>query len=91
MCSKRCAQVAYNVGGEQSGHMILTDYATTGDGTIAALQVLAALVRAQQAGERAAPFVRSVPQLLEERALSPAASRSIMPMSSASSRRPRPS
>ncbi len=34
----------FNVGGEQSGHMILTDHATTGDGTIAALQVLAALV-----------------------------------------------
>ena len=31
----------YNVGGEQSGHIILSDYATTGDGFIAALQVLA--------------------------------------------------
>src|SRR3546814_4899242 len=36
----------FNVGGEQSGHMILSDYATTGDGTVAALQVLAALIRA---------------------------------------------
>jgi phosphoglucosamine mutase len=35
----------YNVGGEQSGHMILLDHATTGDGTVAALQVLARLVR----------------------------------------------
>jgi phosphoglucosamine mutase len=34
----------FNVGGEQSGHMILSDYATTGDGLIAALQVLAVLV-----------------------------------------------
>jgi phosphoglucosamine mutase len=33
-----------NIGGEQSGHMILSDYATTGDGLIAALQVLAVLV-----------------------------------------------
>ena len=33
-----------NVGGEQSGHMLMTDYATTGDGLIAALQVLAVLV-----------------------------------------------
>jgi phosphoglucosamine mutase len=33
-----------NVGGEQSGHIILSDYATTGDGLIAGLQVLAALV-----------------------------------------------
>ena len=31
----------YNVGGEQSGHIILSDYATTGDGFVAALQVLA--------------------------------------------------
>jgi phosphoglucosamine mutase len=33
-----------NVGGEQSGHMILSDYATTGDGLLAALQVLAVLI-----------------------------------------------
>lgn len=55
----------YNVGGEQSGHMILTDYATTGDGTIAALQVLAALVRS---GKRASELMHqfdTVPQLLK--------------------------
>ncbi len=37
-------QNGYNVGGEQSGHIILTDYSTTGDGLIAALQVLAVMV-----------------------------------------------
>jgi len=37
----------YNLGGEQSGHIILSDYATTGDGLLAALQVLA-VVKAQQ-------------------------------------------
>ncbi len=53
-----------NVGGEQSGHMILSDHATTGDGTIAALQVLAALV---ESGKRASEVLRQfepVPQLL---------------------------
>ena len=55
----------YNVGGEQSGHMILLDHATTGDGTIAALQVLAALV---QSGKRASELLHlfdPVPQLLK--------------------------
>jgi len=54
----------YNVGGEQSGHMILLDHATTGDGTIAALQVLGALV---QSGKRASELLHlfdPVPQLL---------------------------
>ena len=54
----------FNVGGEQSGHMILLDHATTGDGTVAALQVLAALV---QSGKRASEVLHlfdPVPQLL---------------------------
>ncbi|HZV17570.1 MAG TPA: phosphoglucosamine mutase [Sphingobium sp.] len=54
-----------NVGGEQSGHMILSDYATTGDGTVAALQVLAALV---ESGKPASELLRQfepVPQLLK--------------------------
>lgn len=54
-----------NIGGEQSGHMILSDHATTGDGTIAALQVLAALV---ESGKPASELLRQfepVPQLLK--------------------------
>ncbi|MFT4054880.1 MAG: phosphoglucosamine mutase [Novosphingobium sp.] len=54
----------FNVGGEQSGHMILLDHATTGDGTVAALQVLSALV---QSGKRASELLHlfdPVPQLL---------------------------
>lgn len=55
----------FNVGGEQSGHMILLDHATTGDGTVAALQVLAALV---QSGQRASEMLHlfdPVPQILK--------------------------
>ena len=54
----------FNVGGEQSGHMILTDHATTGDGTVAALQLLAALVAS---GERSSALLHRfepVPQML---------------------------
>ena len=53
-----------NLGGEQSGHIILGDHATTGDGLIAALQVLAAIV---ETGKRASEICRvfePLPQLL---------------------------
>ncbi|MFO0995468.1 MAG: phosphoglucosamine mutase [Alphaproteobacteria bacterium] len=43
---ERMRQDGCNIGGEQSGHLILSDYVTTGDGLIAALQVLAAVVQA---------------------------------------------
>lgn len=55
----------FNVGGEQSGHMIMLDHATTGDGTIAALQVVSALV---QSGKKASELLHlfdPVPQLLK--------------------------
>jgi phosphoglucosamine mutase len=55
----------YNVGGEQSGHMILTDHATTGDGTIAALQVLGALVRRGMPASELLHLFDPVPQLLK--------------------------
>ena len=45
----------FNLGGEQSGHMIMADYSTTGDGLVAALQVLAVLVEDGPAGERGLP------------------------------------
>jgi phosphoglucosamine mutase len=54
-----------NVGGEQSGHIILADHATTGDGLVAGLQVLAALV---EAGADASQLLRQfepLPQLLK--------------------------
>ncbi|MPT48305.1 MAG: phosphoglucosamine mutase [Sphingobium sp.] len=55
----------YNVGGEQSGHMILSDYGTTGDGTVAALQVLAALVRSGKTASQLLHQFDPVPQLLK--------------------------
>ncbi len=55
----------YNVGGEQSGHMILLDHATTGDGTIAALQVLAALVQTGKPASELLHLFDPVPQLLK--------------------------
>ncbi|WNO53590.1 phosphoglucosamine mutase [Stakelama saccharophila] len=55
----------FNVGGEQSGHIILSDYATTGDGLIAALQVLAEIVRAQAPASEVLNRFDPVPQLLK--------------------------
>lgn len=55
----------YNVGGEQSGHMILLDHATTGDGTIAAMQVLAAMVRTGKPASELLHLFDPVPQLLK--------------------------
>ncbi len=54
----------YNVGGEQSGHIILSDYSTTGDGLIAALQVLAVLVEAGRSASEVLRVFQPLPQLL---------------------------
>jgi phosphoglucosamine mutase len=54
-----------NVGGEQSGHIILTDHATTGDGLVAGLQVLAALVEAQAPASDLLRQFEPLPQLLK--------------------------
>jgi phosphoglucosamine mutase len=54
-----------NVGGEQSGHIILTDYATTGDGLVAGLQVLAALVEGGKPASETLNQFEAVPQLLK--------------------------
>ncbi len=53
-----------NVGGEQSGHMILADYATTGDGLVAALQVLAVLVEQGRPASETGRAFTPLPQLL---------------------------
>ncbi|MCL6682342.1 phosphoglucosamine mutase [Sphingomonas alba] len=54
-----------NVGGEQSGHIILSDHATTGDGLVAGLQVLAALVEEQKPASEVLHQFDPVPQLLK--------------------------
>ncbi len=54
----------FNVGGEQSGHIILADYGTTGDGLIAALQVLAVLVSGGKAASEVLRAFTPMPQLL---------------------------
>jgi phosphoglucosamine mutase len=61
---ERMREGGFNVGGEQSGHMILADHATTGDGLIAALQVLAALVRSGKRASELLHLFEPVPQLL---------------------------
>ncbi|WP_194745051.1 phosphoglucosamine mutase [Thermaurantiacus tibetensis] len=54
-----------NLGGEQSGHMILADHATTGDGLVAALQVLAVLVAQARPASEVLHLFDPVPQLLK--------------------------
>lgn len=58
-------QKGYNVGGEQSGHIILADYGTTGDGLVAGLQVLAALVVAGKPASEMLNLFEPLPQLLK--------------------------
>ena len=54
-----------NLGGEQSGHIVMTDYATTGDGLMAALQFLAEMVRTGQPASTLTKSFDPVPQLLK--------------------------
>ena len=65
-----------NVGGEQSGHIILTDHATTGDGLVAGLQVLAALVEAEAPASELLRQFEPLPQLLKNVRFNGGASRS---------------
>ncbi len=55
----------YNVGGEQSGHILMTDFATTGDGLIAALQVLAEIIRKDKPASEVLSLFEPVPQILK--------------------------
>ncbi|MBT4323683.1 MAG: phosphoglucosamine mutase, partial [Rhodobacterales bacterium] len=54
----------YNLGGEQSGHIVMTDYATTGDGLMAALQFLNTLVESKRTSSELIKVFEPMPQLL---------------------------
>lgn len=55
----------YNVGGEQSGHIVLSNFSTTGDGLLAALQVLAVIVQSGRPASEVCKLFDPAPQVLE--------------------------
>lgn len=61
---ERMREDGYNVGGEQSGHIVLADYSTTGDGLIAALQVLAVIVATGKPASKICRLFEPLPQVL---------------------------
>jgi phosphoglucosamine mutase len=61
----RMREGGFNIGGEQSGHVILSDFSTTGDGLIAALQVLAVMIQSGRPMSELGRQFEPVPQLLE--------------------------
>lgn len=62
---ERMREGGFNLGGEQSGHIVMTDYATTGDGLLAALQFLAAMAETGQPASNLTQSFDTVPQLLK--------------------------
>jgi len=62
---ERMRQGGFNLGGEQSGHIVMSDYATTGDGLMAGLHFLAEMVRSGQPASALAHQFTPVPQLLK--------------------------
>ncbi|WP_413719687.1 phosphoglucosamine mutase [Silicimonas sp. MF1-12-2] len=62
----------FNLGGEQSGHIVMTDYATTGDGLLAGLQFLAEMKRTGRPASELRQVFAPVPQLLKNVRFDPA-------------------
>ena len=62
---EKMLQGGFNVGGEQSGHIVLNDFSTTGDGLIAALQVLAVVAQDGKVASEASHVFEPMPQVLE--------------------------
>lgn len=63
--AERMRETGMNVGGEQSGHVILSDFATTGDGLVAALQVLGVLVEQDRPASEVCRVFEPMPQQLK--------------------------
>jgi len=63
--SERMEEGGFNLGGEQSGHVILGHHATTGDGLMAGLQLLAILVEKQKPASEILRLFEAVPQVLQ--------------------------
>ena len=61
---ERMRQAGYNVGGEQSGHVILSDFSTTGDGLVTAMQVLAEVKRQGRLVSEVCHCFEPLPQIL---------------------------
>ena len=62
---ERMREGGFNLGGEQSGHIVMTDYATTGDGLMGGLQFLAEMIRAGKPSSELLQSFEPVPQLLK--------------------------
>lgn len=62
---ERMREGGFNLGGEQSGHIVMTDYATTGDGLVAGLQFLAEMVRTGKPASELTRSFATVPQMLK--------------------------
>jgi phosphoglucosamine mutase len=62
---ERMREGGFNLGGEQSGHIVMTDFATTGDGLMAGLHFLAEMIRSGEPASKLARQFEPVPQLLK--------------------------
>ncbi len=62
---ERMRKTGINIGGEQSGHIVLSDYCTTGDGLVAALQVITELIQSNKPASEICDQFEAVPQVLK--------------------------
>ncbi|QUS34900.1 phosphoglucosamine mutase [Falsirhodobacter algicola] len=62
---ERMREGGFNLGGEQSGHIVMTDHTTTGDGLVAGLQFLAEMARSGRAASELTHSFETVPQMLK--------------------------